>query len=125
MLIGGAIFWQSSTKEQLKLNTNYGQIAKHKLPDGSEVMLNANSKLCMNKSWEGKGDREVWIEGEAYFHVKKEVVYLRIYKGLSYEEVSEIMQLNYQVVRNLLYTALKAFKKLCTLLAMLPIVFQP
>ena len=56
---------------------------------------------------------------------QKEVVYLRIYKGLSYEEVSEIMQLNYQVVRNLLYTALKAFKKLCTLLAMLPIVFQP
>lgn len=50
---------------------------------------------------------------------QKEVIYLKIYKGLSYEEVSEIMQLNYQVVRNLLYTALKAFKKLCTVLATL------
>lgn len=49
---------------------------------------------------------------------QKEVIYLKIYKGLSYEEVCEVMQLNYQVVRNLLYTALKAFKKLCTLLAM-------
>lgn len=49
---------------------------------------------------------------------QKEVIYLKIYKGLSYEEVSEVMQLNYQVVRNLLYTALKAFKKLCSLLAM-------
>jgi RNA polymerase sigma factor (sigma-70 family) len=56
---------------------------------------------------------------------QKEVIYLKIYKGLSYEEVSEVMQLNYQVVRNLLYTALKAFKKLCTLLAICLIFFQP
>ncbi|HEY0039726.1 MAG TPA: sigma-70 family RNA polymerase sigma factor [Flavisolibacter sp.] len=49
---------------------------------------------------------------------QKEVIYLKIYKGLSYEEVSEIMGLNYQVVRNLLYTALKAFRKLCTMVAM-------
>jgi RNA polymerase sigma factor (sigma-70 family) len=47
---------------------------------------------------------------------QKEVIYLKIYKGLSYEEVSEIMNLNYQVVRNLLCTALKAFKKLCAFL---------
>jgi len=55
---------------------------------------------------------------------QREVIYLKIYKGLSYEEVSNVMQLNYQVVRNLLYTALKAFKKLCTLLAMHFIFFQ-
>ena len=55
---------------------------------------------------------------------QKEVIYLKIYKGLSYEEVSEVMQLNYQVVRNLLYTALKAFKKICTLLAMQVIFFH-
>lgn len=44
---------------------------------------------------------------------QKEVIYLKIYKGLSYEEVGEIMNINYQVVRNLLCAALKAFKKLC------------
>jgi len=71
ILIAGTLFWQSSKTDQLKLNTAYGQIAKHQLPDGSEVMLNANSKLRMNKSWEANGDREVWLEGEAYFHVKK------------------------------------------------------
>jgi len=43
---------------------------------------------------------------------QKEVIYLKIYKGLSYEEVSEIMQINYQVVRNLLCQALKTFRKL-------------
>ena len=43
---------------------------------------------------------------------QKEVIYLKIYKGLGYEEVSEVMGLNYQVVRNLLCQALKTFRKL-------------
>ena len=43
---------------------------------------------------------------------QKEVIYLKIYKGLSYEEVSEVMQINYQVVRNLLCQALKTFRQL-------------
>lgn len=43
---------------------------------------------------------------------QKEIIYLKIYKGLSYEEVSDIMQINYQVVRNLLCQALKTFRKI-------------
>lgn len=43
---------------------------------------------------------------------QKEVLYLKIYKGLTYEEVSEVMQINYQTVRNLLCQALKTFRKL-------------
>jgi RNA polymerase sigma-70 factor (ECF subfamily) len=43
---------------------------------------------------------------------QKEIIYLKIYKGLSYEEVSEIMQMNYQATRNLLCLALKAIRKL-------------
>jgi RNA polymerase sigma factor (sigma-70 family) len=43
---------------------------------------------------------------------QKEVIYLKIYKGLSYEEVSAIMEINYQVVRNLLCQALKTLRKL-------------
>jgi RNA polymerase sigma factor (sigma-70 family) len=50
---------------------------------------------------------------------QKEIIYLRIYKGLSYEEISEIMQINYQVVRNLLCQALKTFRKLVVPAAML------
>jgi len=46
---------------------------------------------------------------------QKEVIYLKIYKGLSYEEVSEVMEINYQVVRNLLCQALKSFRKLLML----------
>jgi RNA polymerase sigma factor (sigma-70 family) len=54
---------------------------------------------------------------------QKEVIYLKIYKGLSYEEVSEVMGLNYQVVRNLLYTALKAFKNSALFLAILAAIW--
>lgn len=43
---------------------------------------------------------------------QKEIIYLRIYKGMSYEEISEVMEINYQVVRNLLCQALKTFRKL-------------
>lgn len=70
LIIGGAILSKGSDNE-LKLNTAYGQVSEYKLPDGSEVMLNANSNLSMKKTWDVTGDREVWIEGEAFFHVKK------------------------------------------------------
>lgn len=70
LLIAGTLWWKRGGGEPLKFNTAYGQVAQYKLPDGSEVMLNANSKLSMQK-WEQGTDREVWIEGEAFFHVKK------------------------------------------------------
>ncbi len=43
---------------------------------------------------------------------QREIIYLKLYKGLSYEEVSQVMDINYQVVRNLLCQALKTFRKL-------------
>lgn len=42
---------------------------------------------------------------------QKEIIYLKFYQGLSYDEVSEIMNINYQVARNLLYQAIKSLKK--------------
>ncbi len=54
-----------------QLVTQYGQLSVQRLPDGSEVTLNANSKLRYFKTWDDGTDREVWIEGEAFFHVSK------------------------------------------------------
>jgi len=42
---------------------------------------------------------------------QKEIIYLKFYQNLSYDEVSEIMNINYQAARNLLYQAIKALKK--------------
>jgi RNA polymerase sigma-70 factor (ECF subfamily) len=43
---------------------------------------------------------------------QKEIVYLKLYQQLSYEEVSEIMQINYQAARNLFYQAIKSLREL-------------
>ena len=45
-------------------------------------------------------------------HRQREIIYLKYYQNLSYEEVSEIMNINYQVARNLLYQAIKSLKTL-------------
>lgn len=41
---------------------------------------------------------------------QREIIYLRFYRDMSYEEISYIMQINYQAARNLLSQALKALK---------------
>ncbi len=53
------------------LATSYGQVQQNKLPDGTEVILNANSNVSFKEGWKEGTDREVWIKGEAFFHVKK------------------------------------------------------
>lgn len=41
---------------------------------------------------------------------QKEAIYLRFYKGLEYQEISSIMSLNYQSVRNLIHEGIKKIK---------------
>ncbi len=43
---------------------------------------------------------------------QKEIVYLKIFKGMNYEEISEIMNINYQVARNLFYQSLKSLRQM-------------
>lgn len=49
---------------------------------------------------------------------QKEIIYLKFYQELSYDEVSEIMNINYQAARNLLYQSIKSLKKLLTTIAL-------
>lgn len=43
---------------------------------------------------------------------QKEIIYLKIYQGLKYEEISEVMNINYQVARNLLSQSVKNLREL-------------
>jgi RNA polymerase sigma factor (sigma-70 family) len=43
---------------------------------------------------------------------QKEIIYLKFYQNLNYEEVSDIMNINYQAARNLLHQAIKTMKKI-------------
>ena len=54
---------------------------------------------------------------------QKEIIYLKFYQELNYEEVSEIMNINYQAARNLLYQSIKSLKKLLTALTFFCFLF--
>ncbi len=54
--------------------TAYNETKTVWLPDSSKVVLNANSTLRYGKNWIRKNmeEREVWVEGEAYFEIRKQ-----------------------------------------------------
>ncbi|HEY4287278.1 MAG TPA: FecR domain-containing protein [Puia sp.] len=54
-----------------ELRTTYGETKESRLPDGSDVVVNADSKLVFSQGWKDGKDREVWLTGEAFFHVAK------------------------------------------------------
>ena len=41
---------------------------------------------------------------------QKEIIYLKLYQGLNYNELSEVMEINYQVTRNLFYQSIKSLR---------------
>ena len=71
LLAFGLTFLFQGHSKTIQLATNYGQVKRDKLPDGTEVILNANTNLVLGKSWVEGNAREVWVKGEAFFHVKK------------------------------------------------------
>ena len=54
----------------VEYNTAYAQTRLVHLPDGSDVTLNAHSTLRYTGDWSRDAQREVWLDGEAYFAVK-------------------------------------------------------
>lgn len=56
----------------VQLATNYGEVQTHILPDGSKVILNANSTLSYKDYWPTNKARVVHLQGEAFFEVKKQ-----------------------------------------------------
>jgi transmembrane sensor len=70
LLAAGFSIWKYTQRDE-SVNTQYGEISTHQLPDGSVMMLNANSCATLGKSWKEGTDREVWLNGEAFFHIKK------------------------------------------------------
>lgn len=67
--ICGAIF-HFYTNRQIMIVTKHGKTRDIILPDGSEIVLNANSSIKYNSKLADGGPREVWLEGEAFFKVK-------------------------------------------------------
>ncbi|MEO7990676.1 MAG: FecR domain-containing protein [Chryseolinea sp.] len=55
----------------IEYKTTYAEMKEVVLEDGTTVTLNANSSLKLSEQWIGKNDREVFLQGEAFFNVVK------------------------------------------------------
>ncbi|WP_160143725.1 FecR family protein [Chryseolinea soli] len=62
------------TKEEITYTEHYvpkGKLLQLSLSDGSQVWLNSDTKFRYPETF-GSGDREVYLEGEAFFNVSKD-----------------------------------------------------
>ncbi len=71
LLAVGAWYQAARSAGEAQYATGYGQTRTVTLPDGSQVLLNANSRLRTPARWVAGAPREVWLEGEAFFRVTK------------------------------------------------------
>jgi ferric-dicitrate binding protein FerR (iron transport regulator) len=69
LILTGFLFVTLWQNKSTRYRTAYGETRSITLPDGSVVTLNANSSLTVSNDWENS--RQVWLEGEAFFAVKK------------------------------------------------------
>ncbi|MGV3559299.1 FecR family protein [Larkinella arboricola] len=69
LLVSGWLLYLYLTGVQT-IQTAYGEQQTVELPDGSVVTLNGNSSLRFSADWGETGQREVWLEGEAFFGVQ-------------------------------------------------------
>lgn len=65
----GLSFLLLNDKPWLEYQTAYGETRSITLPDGSTVVLNANSTLKIFSNWKDEPTREIWLNGEAFFSV--------------------------------------------------------
>jgi ferric-dicitrate binding protein FerR (iron transport regulator) len=70
-LVATAYFVVSNYLKTTRISTQYAETKEILLPDGSTVVLNANSNIRYASQWESSQMREVWLEGEAFFSVRK------------------------------------------------------
>ena len=71
IFFAGITIWKYAGDNRSTIKASFGELSQNRLPDGSEVILNANSTVTLGDKWEEGVDREVWLKGEAFFHVKK------------------------------------------------------
>ena len=68
LVISVGLSWWMINAESVK--SGYGAMKEVILPDGSTVLLRANSELSWKKNaWKRGVERHVWLDGEAYFSV--------------------------------------------------------
>lgn len=122
-----AEIWQSKSKPDIQSvqayllkALKYKIYKKQRLPftkqftddQPDEMLFEVSHDNFMIEQQEGQEKKQRIINAlQGLSNRQREIIYLKIYQELSYEEISEIMNINYQVARNLMSQAIKALKK--------------
>ncbi|WP_205511271.1 FecR family protein [Longitalea arenae] len=69
LIAGGLTVFQFLRSNEVLIRTAYGEKRTLTLPDGSQVVLNANSQIKYKPRPKKNAPREVWVTGEAWFNV--------------------------------------------------------
>ena len=65
------VLYDQLTHGMITETTGFGETRSITLPDNSVITLNANSSIRYTKDWQNALVRQVWLQGEAFFHVEK------------------------------------------------------
>jgi len=72
-LVGlGLVAWDILRPSLIIYQSDFAKKETYTLPDGTKVMLNANSRIQLNETFSIDKKREVWIMGEAFFDVAQD-----------------------------------------------------
>jgi RNA polymerase sigma-70 factor (ECF subfamily) len=82
------------------------------ITDGHGVFVWSHEDYLIAGEQSAEDNKKVLNALDRLSNRQKEIVYLKYFQNLSYEEISDVMNINYQVARNLLYQAIKSLKSL-------------
>jgi len=71
VLLAALLFLMNRKPYDSVIATSYGELKEVMLPDSTRVVLNAHSKIRYSKKWTADKPREIWLDGEAFFDVKR------------------------------------------------------
>jgi ferric-dicitrate binding protein FerR (iron transport regulator) len=83
------LWWQPA--DLVQVETAYGQQKTVVLPDQSRVKLNAHSSISFSNTWDQMEDRKVWLEGEAYFEVRKNLEHEQKFQVITRDLTVEVL----------------------------------
>lgn len=78
-------------------------------PTPTVFQISHDNLLIYNEDQKESGDK-IKTAIEQLSKRQQEIIYLRFFQNLNYEEISEVMKINYQVARNLTCQAIKALR---------------
>jgi RNA polymerase sigma factor (sigma-70 family) len=81
------------------------------IPDNHAFEI-SHDQFIVNRENEQQTTKKIITAINQLPNRQKEIVYLKIYQGLQYEEISEVMNINYQAARNLFYQAIKSLRQI-------------